>query len=194
MNAVLAVPGVYNPIQSVGLGDVIPLQVAVTLPPAATLAGLTAKVAAGPMVCPRTAPSAPSSVPVLPMRIRDFVMPLRGSVIGTPVFCSAVNSSATVAVGFADLSRAQAPATCGVAIEVPLAAPYAFPGIDDTTLPPGASRLRKLALLETPDIAFCLSVDPTLIALEMHAGEERPDALPPLPAAMTVAMLAPRKL
>ena len=36
---------------------------------------------------------------------------------------------------------------------------------------PGASRFRKLALFEKLEIAFCLVVEPTLIASEMQPGK-----------------------
>ena len=45
-NDVFAPPGAYSPIQSLALGDAMPLQAAMTFPPAATLVGLTEK--AGP--------------------------------------------------------------------------------------------------------------------------------------------------
>jgi hypothetical protein len=44
MKAVLTAPGAYKPIQSLGVGAVIPLQVAATIPPAAMAVGLTVKV------------------------------------------------------------------------------------------------------------------------------------------------------
>ena len=118
--------------------------------------------------------------------------------IGRPPFCNAANTWGTVAAELADLSSAQAPATCGAAIEVPLAVPkppaeYAS-GMEDVTASPGASRLRKLALLEKLDIAFCLVVEPTLMAFDRQAGELSPLALPLFPAATTVAVLASRKL
>ena len=122
---------------------------------------------------------------------------MRESVIGSPPFCNAASTSATEAVGLADLSTAHAPATCGVAIEVPLAAPYPLgaytKGKDDVMELPGASRLRKLALFEKLDIAFCLVVEPTLMADEMHAGKLIAPAAPSLPEATTVAMFAVRR-
>ena len=53
---------------------------------------------------------------------------------------------------------------------------------------PGASKLRKLALFEKLDIAFCLVVEPTLMADEMQAGKLIAPALPLLPEATTVAI------
>src|ERR1043166_2676593 len=119
-------------------------------------------------------------------------MPLRPSVSGSPVFCNAASISDTVAVGLADFSTAHAPATCGVAIEVPLNGVYP-PGTDDVTPTPGASKLRKLALLENPATTFCLLVAPTLIAFETHAGVEIASAREALPEAMTVAIFALRR-
>src|SRR5262249_16914540 len=96
--------------------------------------------------------------------------------------------------GIADLRTAQAPVTGGVAIEVPLAVANPLDmkdcGTEEKTESPGASRLRKLALFEKLEIAFCLVVEPTLTALDMQPGEEIPPALPSLPEAMTVAMFA----
>ena len=54
--------------------------------------------------------------------MRFFVVvgkPARVSVIGVPVDCSALRSVLTLAVGATCLSTAKAPATCGVACEVP---------------------------------------------------------------------------
>ena len=45
---------------------------------------------------------------------------LRGSVTGVPLACSAPRTSPTPAAGSAPFSTAHAPATCGVAIDVPL--------------------------------------------------------------------------
>ena len=121
-------------------------------------------------------------------------MPLRESVIGTPVVCNALSISVTVALGFADLSTAHAPATCGVAIDVPLAKTYWLPGYEEYTEPPGASRLNKLLLLEKHEIDLSLFVEPTLTTLDTHAGHEIWLALPALPDATTVAIPALRRL
>jgi len=54
--------------------------------------------------------------------VRGFVTvpPVRVSVMSVPVDWSAVRSWVTVAAGFACLRTAQAPVTCGVAMDVPL--------------------------------------------------------------------------
>ena len=44
MYAVLAVPGRYKPIQSVELGEAIPFQAAVSMPPGGMLVGLAVSV------------------------------------------------------------------------------------------------------------------------------------------------------
>ena len=54
------------------------------------------------------------------MLIRDLVTPLRLSVTGWPDACSAVSDEDTVVHGRSCLSAANAPATCGAAIEVPV--------------------------------------------------------------------------
>ena len=67
------------------------------------------------------------------------------------------------------------------------------PGIDDSTLPPGANKLRPTESLEKLDTVLSLLTDPTLITVEMHAGWDSRYGDPSLPAAATVAMPAPRK-
>ena len=54
--------------------------------------------------------------------------PVRGSVIGSPVLVRAWRMSSTLAVGAACLRMAQAPATWGAAIDVPLATAKFPPG------------------------------------------------------------------
>src|SRR2546428_2931796 len=90
----------------------MPLQVAVTVHPATTLAGVTVRTGVGV-----SAESASAT------RILGFVtLPLgRVSVIGRPVLCRAERIWSTVAVGAACLRVAHATATWGVANEVPLA-------------------------------------------------------------------------
>jgi hypothetical protein len=91
-----------------------------------------------------------------------------------PVLCNVVNTSATVAVGFAAFNTAHAPATCGAAIDVPLIANVCPPGTEETISTPGASKLNILALLEDAQSVSALSVAPTLIAEEIHAGAAIP--------------------
>ena len=81
-------------------------------------------------------------VKALNRSMRGLVMPLV-SVIGLPVPDSRPMMASTDSLGYAARNTAIAPATCGAACEVPL---WVMPAavIDD----PGASRVRKLALLE----------------------------------------------
>jgi hypothetical protein len=105
-----------------------------------------------------------------------------------------------VAEGAFDLSTAQAPATCGVAIDVPEKVWKLPPGTEELIHRPGASRFKKEALLEKPDTTSTVvprlpsSVEPTLIALEIQAGYEIPFVLPSFPDAITVAMPSERRL
>ena len=63
--------------------------------------------------------------------MRGIVNPLPGSVIKTPVFTKAAATWSTVASSWADLMTAAAPATCGVAIEVPPALAKPPPGTEE---------------------------------------------------------------
>src|SRR5262249_24155486 len=163
----------------------------------APLAGAVSATVGGTF-CPSSTPNAPNWVSVSPICISGFTNPLRGSVIGSPVICNAESTWATLAVGLADFRTAQAPVTCGVAIDVPLAVANPLHmkacGTEHTTEAqtesPVASRLRKLALFEKLEIAFCVVVEPTLTALDMQPGAAIPPALLSLPEAMTVAMFA----
>src|SRR5438105_4681270 len=103
------------------VGLAIPLQVAVTAPPAATVVGLTLSDAGG-------GGAGASAASAWLRRMRGFAIPLRLSVIDRPVDCSAFRMVATDAPGLACFNTAHAPVTCGVAIEVPRA---------PTKLPPG---------------------------------------------------------
>lgn len=89
----------------------------------------------------------------------------------TPEFWSAPSTWDTVAAGLRDRRTAQAPATCGVAMEVPRIDPKPAPGTDEVITEPGASRLRNGAVFEKLEIASVRSsVDPTLTAVEMQPG------------------------
>ena len=123
--------------------------------------------------------------------------PFLGSVMAVPVPASAFRISVTDAEGRFDFIRAQAPATCGAAIDVPLRFPNAPPGIDERMVSPGASSERYwsvLLKLETRSAGRKLPsvVEPTLMAEEMHAGDESPAAERLLPDAITVAIPAVR--
>ena len=94
----------------------------------------------------------------------------------------------TDAEGFFCFKMANAPDTAGVANDVPLPVPVPPPGIDDTTDSPGAIRLRREDLSENDDTASESFVEPTLTALEMHAGDSSALIYPSFPAATTGAM------
>src|SRR5919199_817851 len=85
-------------------------------------------------------------------RIRGFVTPLRGSLIGLPVDWSADRTVLTDAEGETSLRSAHAPATCGVAIEVPLKTAKPPPGTDELMLEPGASSSTRGLEFENDDI------------------------------------------
>ncbi len=61
-------------------------------------------------------------------------------------------------------------------------------GTDDWMPTPGARRSRKLAAFEKPATASAIVVAPTLITLEIHAGEPKAVALPSFPDAAMVAI------
>src|SRR5262245_9942894 len=126
--------------------------------------------------------------------MRGLVSPFLGSGMGCPVLTNAVRLSLTLAEGFWDLRIAQAPATCGAAMDVPSKAAKPPPGTDEVMTPPGARRLRIGALLEKFATKSDFVVAPTLMALEMQAGAEMPSAKPSFPEAMTVAMPTERRL
>ena len=79
---------------------------------------LAAKVPGVPGTAP---PPASASRAALTLMKRCAVAPAaRVSFTSVPVFCSACSTCVTDAPGAACFSTAQAPATCGVAIDVPL--------------------------------------------------------------------------
>jgi hypothetical protein len=82
------------------------------------------------------------------------------------------------------------PATCGVAIEVPLKIAKPPPGIAEVMEPPGARKLMNEAALLKVETVLFFSVLPTANAEEMQPGELIELADPLLPAAMMVAMPA----
>src|SRR6187551_2492104 len=114
---------------------------------------------------------------------------MRVSVMGRPVLRRAERTVETVAVGAACRMIAHVPATCGAAIDVPLKSAKPPPGTDELIPSPGAKSDRNDATFEKYDTSFDLSVEPTLTALEMQAGDaiSLPDAS--LPDAMTLATL-----
>jgi hypothetical protein len=118
----------------------------------------------------------------------------------SPVVCSAFNNVSTDAVGLPSRRIAKAPATCGVAIDVPakLANPVAsvVVGTEDRIHWPGASNDMNEAMLLNEDTRSRVAaeepspVEPTLIAPGAQAGDEMASVKPSLPVAMTVAIPA----
>ncbi len=100
----------------------------------------------------------------------------------------------TEAEGVCCLSSAHAPATCGAAMEVPLKKANPPPGTDELMLSPGASNDKNDAELENEERVSDFVVDPTLTALEIHAGAPMEFVKPLLPEEMTVAMPADLRL
>ena len=80
--------------------------------------------------------------------MRGVSKPFLVSVNKVPEDAKAVKTSSTVAVGFFSLITAQAPATCGAAMEVPLYSSNKSPGTEESIQTPGARRFRKLAEFE----------------------------------------------
>ena len=108
---------------------------------------------------------------------------------GVPVSRSAATISSTVALGNALRIRANAPATCGAAIEVPEYEAELLFGIADLMYEPGAyTSMRFGAEFEKDETKSPFVVDPTVTAEDMHAGEATESEYPLLPAAITVAM------
>src|SRR5262245_3227499 len=118
----------------------------------------------------------------------------RVSVIGNPVCRKALSPVLTVMEGTGCLSRANAPATCGAAIDVPLKYSYPPPRTDEAIDPPGASGDRKGAMPEKSDTSAVGLLDPTLTADEIHAGVVSDDPETLLPEATTLAIPSDRKL
>jgi hypothetical protein len=73
---------------------------------------------------------------------------LAESVTLRPVEVKDFNISVTLALGRLCLANAQAPATWGVAMDVPFQVSYPPPGMDELIPDPGPKRLKKDALFE----------------------------------------------
>ena len=86
------------------------------------------------------------------------------------------------------MRSAHAPATCGVAMEVPLINANPPPGTEEFMLEPGARRCKKEAELENDDSVSDFVVEPTLTALDMQPGLLMESVKPLLPEAITVAI------
>src|SRR5215475_9499083 len=125
------------------------------------------------------------------MRGLVCVPPARLSVRGVPVFFSAASMASAETLGQAVRIAATAPATCGVAIEVPLKNAYVLVlcgtvAIEDRMLVPGATRSTTDDMLENDEIASLLVDDATVVAVEMHPGAPTAAVRLSLPAAMAV--------
>ena len=83
----------------------------------------------------------------------------------------AASSSSTLAPAAAERVPPKAPATCGVAMDVPLQLWKALPGTEvELMAVPGASRLSQLALLEKFATVSVAVVAPTEMAVEIQPG------------------------
>ena len=120
--------------------------------------------------------------------MRGLTTAFRASVIGLPVDWSAERTVGTSAEGLMPFRTAQAPATCGVAIEVPLRTANALPGTDELIADPGASSSTSGDEFENDEMTSDLSVEPTVIADEMQAGKLTALVKPLLPDAIATAM------
>ena len=83
---------------------------------------------------------------------------------------------------------ANAPATCGVAIDVPFHVAYVLVGMDDVMDTPGASRSSCGPLLEKLATASASVVAPTVTPVDTQAGNDTAFVVNSLPEAITVAM------
>jgi hypothetical protein len=130
------------------------------------------------------------------MLILGFVTPpaTRVSVTGVPVLCRDERRLLTEAVGVFCLRRAHAPATCGVAMEVPSNTANPPPGTEEFMLEPGARRCKKEAELENDDRVSDFVVEPTLTALDIQPGLLMESLKPLFPEAITVAIPADLRL
>src|SRR5262245_49262571 len=127
-------------------------------------------------------------------RIRGFVIPVLGSVTGSPVETSAFWIWSTVAVGAACFRVAQAPGTCGAAAEVPSAVVNPPRTVDDVIDSPGANRVRKDATFEKYETSSVSPVEPTLTAEGTQAGEASASRCPSFPEATMDTMPAERSV
>lgn len=114
--------------------------------------------------------------------------PFPGSVIDCPVVFSADKIVETEAVGFFCFKTAHVPVTAGAAKDVPLPTVVPPPGTDEVTDSPGARRERNDALFVKDDTWSESFVEPTLIALDTHAGALIPFENPLFPEETIVAI------
>ena len=99
-----------------------------------------------------------------------------------------------MAAGAACFKIAQEPATCGVAMDVPLSMAKPPPVTDERMSSPGANSDMNGATFEKDDTASDFVVDPTLTADEIQAGDDSAVGEPSLPDATTVAIPAERSV
>ncbi len=111
-------------------------------------------------------------------------------VLKTSWICCGVKVTLSVTL-FHCLSRANAPATWGVDIEVPLFVEVPPVCDKETMLVPGARRSVRLLMLLKLEIASPFVVEPTAVAFLMHAGASICVMLPSFPdAAVTLIFRA----
>ena len=105
---------------------------------------------------------------------------------GVELFTSAAVTVDGEAPGFVWRYSAAAPATCGVAIEVPLMVFVAVLLVlqAEVMLEPGAKMSRHVPKLENEERASLLVVEPTVLAAATRAGEELHALAFELPAAI----------
>ena len=96
---------------------------------------------------------------------------MRVSTILRPFPFNAFSTSSTVELVQTDRSAVIAPATCGVAMDVPLKGANPPPGTDELILEPGAKRSTIDALFENDERESVFVVAPTVTASVMQPGE-----------------------
>src|SRR5262249_22060191 len=89
---------------------------------------------------------------------------------------------------------AQAPATCGAAIDVPSYTSKLPPGTEERIEDPGASSESWGDMSEKSETSSSFVVEPTLTADEIQAGNARAAGSPSFPAATLVGMPTDRRL
>ena len=92
--------------------------------------------------------------------------PIEVTLPGVPLPTSVLRTCAGLAVGVSPRISAMAPATCGLAIEVPesTAVPLLLVELAEVMLPPGAKMSMQAPKLENEDMPSPRSVEPTVIA------------------------------
>src|SRR5262245_45497287 len=128
-----------------------------------------------PLVAAGHGPGGGGGAPA-PVNSRMFGEPVPGLVIlfGVPLDFSAAWTVAGDAVGLSPRNSAAAPATCGVAIEVPLIVFVAVSLViqAEVMLTPGAKMSRQVPKFENEARWSLISVAPTVMAAATRAGEE----------------------